>query len=134
MLGRVTCCGKPASSNVSTRSDQGLGIPTKTAANACRQPRCLDGAFTLTRRQKTKSAGWVWGWVWGWTWGNVGALEIVESPEKSGPRATSVFHPGTPSRQRAARDHGLRIIAHVSARVSTTQKRSVRSNPTSTQF
>lgn len=53
----------------------------------------------------------------------MGALEIVESPEKSGPRATSVFHPRAPSRRGAARDHGLRIIAHISARYSSTQKK-----------
>lgn len=56
MLARVTHCGKPANSNLSTRIDQGLGIPTKRAANAYPQPRC---AFTLTRRQKTKSIGGV---------------------------------------------------------------------------
>lgn len=35
MLARVARCGKPISSDLSTRSDQGLGIPTKPAANAC---------------------------------------------------------------------------------------------------
>lgn len=136
MLARVARCGKPASSNLSTRSDQGLGIPTRPGQlrTPAVNPAVSMVLLHLPVGKKLNGRGGSGGRTWGWTWGNVGALEIVESPEKSGPRATSVFHPRAPSRQRAPRDHGLRIIAHVSARNLTTQRRSVQSNPTSTQF